>query len=93
VDLAPVGDGGDVPQAVAGALGLRQATLLGHSEHAPVDLVDRIAAALANRRALLILDNCEHLVDAAGRLAHRLLGACPGLRILATSREALGITG
>ncbi len=95
VELAPIGDGTDVPVAVLGALGLREAGLL----PAPVpdqrrpDSTVRLVAALADRRMLLVLDNCEHVVEAAARLAHRLLGASPGLRILATSREALGITG
>jgi predicted ATPase len=50
-------------------------------------------AALAGRRALLVLDNCEHLVAAAARLAGQVLAACPQVRILATSREPLAITG
>jgi predicted ATPase len=55
--------------------------------------VARVAAALDGRPALLVLDNCEHLVADAARLTERLLAAAPGLRILATSREALGING
>lgn len=87
VELAPLGAEGDVPSAVLNALGLR--------EQAPVasDPLDRLTAALRTRTALLVLDNCEHLVDAVAALAERLLGACPGLRILATSREPLGLTG
>ena len=53
----------------------------------------RVAAALAGRALLLVVDNCEHVVDDVARLLDRLLGACPQLRVLATSREALGITG
>ena len=60
---------------------------------APQDPVDRLISALRDRAALLVLDNCEHVVDVAARLAARLLAACPGLRVLATSREPLGITG
>ncbi|MFC7646687.1 ATP-binding protein [Streptosporangium lutulentum] len=53
----------------------------------------RLTSILADRRMLLILDNCEHVVGATAGLAARLLSSCPTLRILATSREALGITG
>lgn len=92
VELAPVGgDGGDVPQAVLSALGIRERALTGR---APEDEpIDRLAAALRTRSALLVLDNCEHLIGAAAVLADRLLGECPRLRILATSREPLGIVG
>jgi predicted ATPase/DNA-binding SARP family transcriptional activator len=97
VQLAPLGDGADVPLAVLGALGLREAGLLPYpvsdGRGPPPDSTGRLIAALADRPLLLVLDNCEHVVDAAARLAHRLLSACPTLRILATSREALGITG
>ena len=96
VELAPVGDGADVPQAVLTALGLRAhlfvsgARAVGDPVESPVD---RLAAALSRRASLVVLDNCEHLVGAVAALADRLLGECPGLRILATSREPLGITG
>ncbi|MGK5636912.1 BTAD domain-containing putative transcriptional regulator [Streptomyces sp. URMC 126] len=93
VELAPVGaDGGvaDVAQATLAALGLRD-TLLGGAPDA--EPADRLAAALRDREALLVLDNCEHVIEAAAVLAHRLLGECRRLRILATSREPLGITG
>ncbi|MFJ6480924.1 AfsR/SARP family transcriptional regulator [Streptomyces sp. NPDC091682] len=87
VELGPLGAEADVAPAVLNALGLRdQAPAAG-------DPLDRLAAALRTRTALLVLDNCEHLVEAAARTADRLLGACPGLRILATSREPLGLTG
>ncbi|MFI0895325.1 AfsR/SARP family transcriptional regulator [Streptomyces sp. NPDC020983] len=104
VDLTGVSDGAEVSQAVLGALGLRDGGLLppGHAGTGPAgavtgpgagaDLVARIAAALADRPLLLVLDNCEHVVAEAAALAERLLAASPQLRILATSREALGIT-
>ena len=57
------------------------------------DPIDRLASALRSRAALLVLDNCEHLIGAAAALADRLLSECPQLRILTTSREPLGITG
>ena len=96
VELASVGDGADVPQAVLTALGLRAQALVSTTRNIgdPVETpVDRLAAALSHRATLLLLDNCEHLVGAAAELADRLLGDCPRLRILATSREPLGFTG
>lgn len=96
VDLAPVDAAGarhTVVQAVVEALGLRESGLFAQPAEARPDPEARLVAALSERPLLLILDNCEHVVDSAARLAHRLLGACPELRVLATSREALGITG
>ncbi|MQY08203.1 ATP-binding protein [Actinomadura macrotermitis] len=98
VGLAPVEDPAEVPSAVLTALGLRETVLLpaGRGRLAVADAgdpLDRLAAALRGKRLLLLLDNCEHLLDAAARLADRLLAGCPGVRILATSREPLGITG
>ncbi|MFE6907109.1 BTAD domain-containing putative transcriptional regulator [Streptomyces erythrochromogenes] len=87
VELAPLGAEADVAPAVLNALALRE-----HGAAAG-DPLDRLAAALRTRTALIVLDNCEHLVEAAASLADRLLGECPGLRILATSREPLGLTG
>ncbi|GGL18136.1 ATP-binding protein [Planomonospora parontospora] len=95
VELGPLSDGAEVPQAVLGALGLRETGLLSapnRQQPAP-DPTGRLVTALADRSLLLVLDNCEHVVDDAARLADRLLSACPGVRVLATSREALGITG
>ncbi|MCK2244451.1 AfsR family transcriptional regulator [Crossiella sp. S99.2] len=92
VELARLGDGSEVPHAVLGALGLRDTGLL-HAPAATSNPVDRLTAVLAQRPVLLLLDNCEHVVASAAELADRLLSACPGLRILATSREPLGITG
>ncbi|WP_433789524.1 BTAD domain-containing putative transcriptional regulator [Actinoplanes sp. CA-252034] len=90
VELAAIGAAGDVAQATITALGLRDA-LLGAAPSA--DLTDRIVAAVRDREMLLILDNCEHVIDQAAAFAHRMLGECDRLRILATSREPLGITG
>lgn len=81
VDLAPAKD---VATATLQALGLRETVL-------PPE--DRLTLALKDRDVQLILDNCEHLIVASARLAQHLLSTCPRLRILATSREALGITG
>src|SRR5215468_6250972 len=74
-----------VAQAVAETLGLQD--LAGYAPEAAV------AEYLAGRQLLLVLDNCEHVVDAAAKLADVLLRAAPGLRVLATSRESLNITG
>ncbi|MET9069185.1 BTAD domain-containing putative transcriptional regulator, partial [Streptosporangium sandarakinum] len=93
VELAPLTDGTAVPHAVLGALGLHESGMLPTPGGAVPDPVARMVAALAERRTLLVLDNCEHVVEAAAALAAALLGGCPGLRILATSREPLGITG
>ena len=89
VELAPVTSGADLPAAVLGALDLRDQWFLSSTD----DAITRLLAVLRSRTALLVLDNCEHVVDTAAALADRLLGECPGLRILATSREPLGITG
>ncbi|TDW23948.1 putative ATPase [Kribbella kalugense] len=90
VELAAIGADGDVAQATLAALALRDA-LLGDVPEA--DPTDRVIAAVRERAMLLILDNCEHVIESAATFAHRVLGECPRLRILATSREALGITG
>ncbi|WP_433204083.1 BTAD domain-containing putative transcriptional regulator [Nocardia sp. CA-107356] len=90
VELASVGASGDVAQSALAALGLRDA-LLGSAPNA--EPIDRLIAALRERETLLILDNCEHVIEAAAAFAHRMLGECQRLRILATSREPLGITG
>ena len=87
------GADGAVVQAVIESLGLRESGLFDQVPGPHPDPAGRLAAALRERRILLIIDNCEHVVEEAARLAHRLLAACPGLRVLATSREALGITG
>lgn len=84
VDLAPISDPGLVPQTVASVLGQWQ------PGRPPVDvLVDY----LQTKTLLLIMDNCEHILAAVADLSAVLLRACPNLRILATSREPLGVTG
>lgn len=90
VELAAIGVDGDVAQSALAGLGLRDALLGGAPNAEPAD---RLIAAIREREALLILDNCEHVIESAAVLAHRLLGECRRLRILATSREPLGITG
>ncbi|WP_219526622.1 BTAD domain-containing putative transcriptional regulator [Nonomuraea guangzhouensis] len=93
VQLAPVTSPADVPKAVLAALGIRDTRLSGHDRPPAVDPVSHLLAALADRGLLLVLDNCEHLIAAVAELADLLLASCPALRVLATSREALGITG
>ncbi|MFF8931009.1 BTAD domain-containing putative transcriptional regulator [Streptomyces longwoodensis] len=88
--LAPAATDGDVARAALTGLGLRDALLGGPSHAEPLD---RLVAAVRDREALLVLDNCEHVVEAAALFAHRVLGECRRLRVLATSREPLGITG
>lgn len=84
-EFAPLADGDLVPQAVAAALDVH--------EQAGRTILDTLTHHLQHRRTLLVLDNCEHLVEACAKLAETLLQACPGLQILATSRENLGIPG
>ncbi|WP_066369981.1 BTAD domain-containing putative transcriptional regulator [Herbidospora mongoliensis] len=91
VELAPVREGADLAQAALTAIGLRDQALLGGVRAG--EPIDRLIAALRDRSILLILDNCEHVIEAAAAFADRLLGECQRLRILATSREPLGITG
>lgn len=90
VEFAPIGTDGDVAQTALSGLGLRDA-LLGASPNS--DPVDGLIAAIRDREMLLILDNCEHVIESVAKLAERVLGECRRLRILATSREPLGITG
>ena len=85
VELAPLSEPALVPQAVAAALGLRE------RPGRPVE--EALEDRLRGKDLLLLMDNCEHLIDAAAHLAHALLGACPKLRVLGTSREPLGIPG
>ncbi|WP_121154013.1 AfsR/SARP family transcriptional regulator [Micromonospora pisi] len=92
VELAPVLPGANVAQAVLSALGVREAGLRTPADHHQ-DAADRLVAALTDRRLLLVLDNCEHVVTESATLAGRLLGTSPGLRILTTSREPLRLTG
>ncbi|MEU6824046.1 BTAD domain-containing putative transcriptional regulator [Streptomyces atriruber] len=84
----------DLAVAVSTALGLRDDTPPGSpgATH-PTTPLDRLTAALRDRRTLLVLDNCEQVVEEAAALADALLRAAPGLRVLATSQEPLGLTG
>ncbi|MFJ3894548.1 MULTISPECIES: AfsR/SARP family transcriptional regulator [unclassified Streptomyces] len=100
-ELAPVDDPEAVPEAVLTAVGARETVMYGAGAEAiraaggerHDDPVERLAEHCGRRRMLLILDNCEHVVDAAARLVETLLEHCPGLTVLATSREPLGVPG
>ena len=92
-ELAPVTEPSEVPRAALDALGLRERSIARRGGDAGGDPVGRLCAALADRAALLILDNCEHVIEAAAILAARLLADCPGVQVLATSREPLRIGG
>jgi predicted ATPase/DNA-binding SARP family transcriptional activator len=85
VELASLNDPARVPHSVAALFGL--------PEGSEESLTDKLIRILRVKHMLLILDNCEHLLDASAQLADTLLKNCPNLKILATSREALGITG
>src|SRR5262249_50856930 len=85
VELAAVVRGADIAQAVAGVLGLR--------EEFGRPLVETLVEQLHDLELLLVIDNCEQVLDAAARLIEALLHACPRLRVLATSREPLGVAG
>lgn len=85
VDLAPVTDPEVLPVAVLRALGL--------PDQPGRSAVDTLTRFVGDRDALVVLDNCEHLVDACGALTEALLGACPRLTILATSRAPIGVPG
>jgi len=85
VELAPLSEEELVPKAVAEALEV--------AERPGEPLADTLTEVLGTRELLLVVDNCEHLLDATARLADSLLDSCPHVRILATSREALGVEG
>jgi predicted ATPase/DNA-binding CsgD family transcriptional regulator len=85
VELAPLSERALVPQGVAGAMGVL--------ERSDQPLTDTLADYLSAKSVLLLLDNCEHLADSVAGLLDTLLDSCPHLRVLATSREALGLAG
>ncbi len=85
VDLAPVTHPAVVPVAVARALGL--------PDQPGLSTMEMLLRFVRDRQLLLVLDNCEHLLDASAELVVALLGGAPGLTLLATSREPIGVTG
>ncbi|MET7984084.1 BTAD domain-containing putative transcriptional regulator [Streptomyces sp. NPDC005281] len=99
-ELAPVDDPKAVPEAVLTAVGARETVLRGAGAEEMRAVADRhddpltrLTEHCAKRRMLIVLDNCEHVVDAAAHLAEALLERCPGVTVLATSREPLGVPG
>ena len=84
-ELAPISDAALIPQAIASVFGLRE------SPDRP--LIELVTDYLRAKNLLLILDNCEHLIEECARLAEHLVQDCPDLKILASSRETLGISG
>jgi predicted ATPase/DNA-binding SARP family transcriptional activator len=95
IELAPLTGEAEVAPAILTALGVREHNLLKH-RGSGVDLTDpmeRVVAALSHQQALLIMDNCEHLLDHVARVTERVLTRCPGVRVFATSREPLGLIG
>ncbi|MFC9394518.1 ATP-binding protein [Streptomyces sp. NPDC057027] len=95
-ELASVREESTVGPAVLTALGARETQLWHTPPVTPIDPKDRFAALVehcAGRRMLLVLDNCEHVVAEAADLAQALLTRCPGVTVLATSREPLGVPG
>jgi predicted ATPase/class 3 adenylate cyclase len=84
-ELGPLADRGLVPEVVAAALNVQQ--------RAGMSPAESILAACLNRELVLVLDNCEHLLDDAARLVEAMVRACPGVCVLATSREGLGVSG
>jgi predicted ATPase len=85
IELGPVADPALVPHLVATAVGVRERT--------DQSVTSALTTTLRNRHLLLVLDNCEHLLEACARLVDELVRSCPHLQVLATSREALGLTG
>ena len=85
VELAPLCAPDMVPVTVALALGLKSAAAMG--------LPERVATAIGSQCLLIVLDNCEHVADAAAGMVEALLGSCPHVRVIATSREALRTDG
>ncbi|MDQ2692060.1 MAG: helix-turn-helix domain-containing protein, partial [Chloroflexota bacterium] len=85
MELASLSDPALVPQTVAGVFGIQA--------RSDRPLIEGLIQYLRTKAALLILDNCEHLLDACAQISEQLLKKCPGLKILATSRESLGILG
>ncbi|MGW5743169.1 BTAD domain-containing putative transcriptional regulator [Amycolatopsis sp. NPDC003861] len=93
VDLASVTEPAKVGQAVLAGIGLRGGALFDARRRAGGGETDVLVSELGGRESLLLLDNCEHLIDAVAHLVATLLPRCPGLRVVATSREPLAVDG
>ena len=96
VELASVGDPAAVAEAVAAGMAVPdrpRSSTTGTAGGPDAPVLDRVVEYVGDRPTLVLLDNCEHVIDAAARVAEDLLQACPTLRMLATSRESLGVGG
>ena len=95
VELAPVTDEATIAQAVLSALGLRDARILERRVDSGfgVGATERVLETLADADALLVVDNCEHLIGGVADLVSEILSRCPQVRVLTTSREPLGLAG
>ncbi len=92
-ELAPVADPGGVARAVLNSVGRGDTTTVLTATAPLTDSTERLLEHCADRRLLLVLDNCEHVIGAAADTAEALLAHCPGVTVLATSREPLGVPG
>jgi predicted ATPase/DNA-binding SARP family transcriptional activator len=93
IDLASVTEPAKIATAVLAGIGLRRGAMLDARKRVDGDELDVIVGELGGRESLLLVDNCEHLIDAVAHLVAALLPRCPGLRVLATSREPLAVDG
>ena len=93
VELEAVTDPAVVPDALAAALGVGESSPLGPAGQARSPLMDKVIGYLRDRELLVVLDNCEHLIEACAQAARRVLRSAPKVRFLATSRERLGVAG
>jgi predicted ATPase/DNA-binding SARP family transcriptional activator len=93
VPLAPVTDPAEVAYAVLETFGIREPVIRRRAAEPGTGPLDRLVAALADRDEVMVLDNCEHVIEAAAELAGRVLAGCPRMKIVATSRQPLRIDG
>lgn len=85
VDLSAISDENQIMRVIAGVLGVR--------EQADLPLMDKLKTHIGSREMLLVLDNCEHVIEMSALIVQDLLTACPNLHIMTTSRESLGLQG
>ena len=93
VPLAPVTDPAEVASAVLETFGIREPVIARRAAEPGTGPLDRLMAALADRDEVMVLDNCEHVIEAAAELAGRVLAGCPRMKIVVTSRQPLRIDG
>jgi predicted ATPase/DNA-binding SARP family transcriptional activator len=93
VPLAPVTDPAEVAYAVLETFGIREPVIARRAAEPGTGPLERLVAALADRDEVMVLDNCEHVIEAAAELAGRVLAGCPRMKIVVTSRQPLRIDG